>query len=179
MVGHLPACTPAGKTGQLLGGRIDLPVLPASPCWGLFWSGGHCLSMAWSSPLPPGMQHRIGALLHRLSTKLSRHWPQQGEQFGRLASHVLVGPTRRLAFWLPGGARLREALVGTTLVLTPQLQTKLLGRHIGPLNHRFFAEGKWLCHFLPIQSVSLMSQPLIVRHLVEKGEMGWQPRRVL
>src|SRR6266516_2602030 len=115
------------------------------PCGTTSGAGGHCLRMAASSPLIKAVQNGIGGLLHRLGTNLSSCWSQQGEQFGRLASQVLVGPTRRLAFRLPGSARLRDTLVGTAFIFTPQLQAEPLGGHIRSLNERFFScvYGSW------------------------------------
>jgi len=77
--------------------------------------------MASSSLLPPGVQDRIGGVLHRLGTHLPSRWSQQGEQFGGFPSQVLVGPTCRLPFGLKGVAGLRDTLIGTALVFTPQL----------------------------------------------------------
>src|SRR6266567_1421322 len=54
------------------------------------------------------MQHRIRAVLHRLGAYFARRGSQQREQFGRLASHVLVGPTCGPPFRLPGRAARRS-----------------------------------------------------------------------
>ena len=71
--------------------------------------------------LKPGVQDGIGALLHCFRTYLPGRGSEQCEQFGGFPSEVLVGPVSRLAFGLPGGAGLRDTLIGTALVFTPQL----------------------------------------------------------
>src|SRR5690348_11299320 len=127
------------KAIQLLGRRIDIPVLPASTFWDNQWCRGTLLENGFEFALEPRMQHRIGGVLHRLGTDFSGGRSQQGQQFGRLASRVLMGSTCRLLFGLPGGARLRNTLIGTTLVFAPQCQAEPLVGQIGPLNYRFFS----------------------------------------
>jgi hypothetical protein len=127
------------KAIQLLGGRIDVPVLPASSLRHHFWGCRTLLEDGFQLTFEPGMQHRIRAVLHCLGTDFTSRGSQQGEQFGRLASHILVRPTRGLTFGLPRGARLRDTLIGTAFIFAPQLQAEPLGDHIGALNHRFFS----------------------------------------
>src|SRR3989440_10061253 len=64
------------KAIQLFGGRIDIPVLPASTLWDHFWSSGTLLENGLKFALEPGVQDRIGGVFHRLGTDFARRWSQ-------------------------------------------------------------------------------------------------------
>src|SRR5712692_8672601 len=90
------------KTIQLLGCRVNIPILPAS-------SFGNHLRGYWALLqnrrevlFEPGMQDGIGGVLHWFGSQFSSGRPKQGEQFGRQAPDVLVILSNWMPFVLPG-----------------------------------------------------------------------------
>ncbi len=57
----------------------------------------------------------------------------------------------RLPCWLPGGTGLRNRLVGTSLILTPELESEGFRRPIGELDQVFLgvACGSMVCTTVP------------------------------
>lgn len=83
------------------------------------------------------MQHAIGRCAYRLSAHLTVGWSEQGEQLRRPATNVFVRLASRLPLSPPGGAGLGDRLIGSGLVLTPNLQTQGLPQPIGAFDQVF------------------------------------------
>src|SRR5437763_2699547 len=124
---------------QLLGGREWIPILPASPFWNHLRSLWTPLEDRLQFSFEPGMQDGIRTLIDWLGSQFSRGRSKQRQQFAGLAPKVLMVLAVRLSLWLKGGARMRNGLIRTRLIFTPQRQTQTLCQHIGSLNHRFFS----------------------------------------
>src|SRR6266496_4166917 len=126
------------KAVQLLGCRIDIPILPAPPLGYHRRRRRALLQDGGEFPFEPGMQDGIGAALCRFRAYLSRRWTQQREQFERPTANVLMGQACRLALELPGGTRLWDRLIRAPFILAPQLQPEAFCELIGMLDHRLF-----------------------------------------
>jgi hypothetical protein len=127
------------KAIQLLGCRIDIPIRPSPTNGNDLGSRRALLQDGRQFPLQPGMQNGVGALFHRLRTDFSSGWSKQGQQFGRPTTHILMRATCRLSLGLEGRSRLRDTLIGASLILAPEGQAESLSCGIGTLNYRFFS----------------------------------------
>ena len=67
----------------------------------------------------PGMQDGVGAGAHTFGSHLTGSWPKERQQFGCSVADILMWLELWVAFWRPGGSRLRQSLVGAGLILTP------------------------------------------------------------
>src|SRR5512135_243883 len=123
---------------QLRGLGKRVPILPPSSFWDLFCNGWTRLENGGQFLLEPGMQDGIRTLIDRLGSQLSSRRSQQRQQFAGLATNVLVVLACWLPLWLKGGTGMRNGLIGTRLIFTPQRQSQALCSHIGSFNHRLF-----------------------------------------
>jgi hypothetical protein len=73
------------------------------------------------------MQNRISRLFYGEGAYLSIRRMKEGEQLGRSAPDVFVRAMRRIAFFLPGAAWLRDRLVRAGFVFAPDGNAHLFG----------------------------------------------------
>jgi hypothetical protein len=76
-------------------------------------------------------------VLDRFGTHFAGGWAEQGQQFSRPATHVLVRLTDGLFLRLPGWAGLRDRLERARFILGRHLQTQVLADAVRPLDHLF------------------------------------------
>lgn len=75
----------------------------------------------------PGMENGILGTGHALDPDLTRSGLEKGQKFGGASAEVFMRLAHRLAQGLPTLARLRNGLVRTSLILTPECQTQTFG----------------------------------------------------
>jgi hypothetical protein len=97
------------------------------------------------------MQNGVGGALHRFGSQFSGHRAKQGQQFGGIASEVLMVLSNWLSFGLPGWPSLGNGLIGPCFIFTPDLQSQPFSLQVRSLNDRFFScvKGSWLCSTVP------------------------------
>src|SRR6266566_457744 len=127
------------KAIQLVGGWIDIPILPAPTNGNRLRSRRTLFQDGGQFSFQPGMQNGIGTLLDRFGAQFSGRRPKQREQLRCFSSKILMGLACWLIFPLPGPTKLRNGLIGASFILTPHLQPQPFADHISSLNHlRFF-----------------------------------------
>jgi hypothetical protein len=105
---------------QVLGGWKWVPILPPPPFWNLLWSGWTLLEDGCQFTFEPGMQNGIRTLIDRFRSQFPGGWSKQRQQFAGLATNVLMILARRHFLWLPRRTGMRNGLIGTCLIFTPQ-----------------------------------------------------------
>ncbi|OLD82948.1 MAG: hypothetical protein AUF64_05795 [Chloroflexi bacterium 13_1_20CM_54_36] len=66
------------------------------------------------------MQDGIRALIDRFSSQFTGGWSKQRQQFTGLPTNVLMILARWHALWLKSGTGMRNGLIRTRLIFTPQ-----------------------------------------------------------
>src|SRR6266487_3372644 len=105
---------------QLLRCRKRVPILPPSPFWDLFWRGWTRLENGGKFLLQPGVQDGVRALINGFSSQSPGSWSKQCQHLKGLATNVLMILGRRHSLWLPRRTGMRNGLIRTCLIFTPQ-----------------------------------------------------------
>ncbi len=115
---------------QRLGRVVAEPGRPPRQGWAFVlragdgWECGEHLGQL--SP-EPRVEHGVGRVRDPFGPHLAGRRTEQGQQFGRPATHVLMRLTHRLTNGCPGDSWLRNRLVRTGLVLAPDRQAGRFG----------------------------------------------------
>src|SRR6266581_2839655 len=105
---------------QLLRCRKRVPILPPSPFWDLFWREWTRLENGGKFLLQPGVQDGVRALINGFSSQFPGSWSKQCQHLTGLATNVLMILGRRHSLWLPRRTGMRNGLIRTCLIFTPQ-----------------------------------------------------------